>query len=135
MLVEDDEEDSEIIITALTEIGVKNEIVCFRNGKDALDYLKKSVVQTFLILCDINMPLMNGLEFKEKIDEDHELRNRSIPFIFLSTSSQPSEVRKAFELKVQGYFRKSSDYNSLKSSLEHMINYWLHSLHPNSLAK
>ena len=134
MLVEDDVEDCEIILSALAELGVENEVICFRNGKDALDYLRRKDVQTFLILSDINMPVMNGLEFKEKIDEDFELKNRCIPFVFLSTSARPKEVRKAFELTAQGYFRKSSDFNSLKNCLQNMINYWLGSLHPNALA-
>lgn len=64
IIVEDDLEDQEVIADVLRMNGTKNEIKFFDNGKTALDYFLHTNDKPFLIICDINMPVMNGLELR-----------------------------------------------------------------------
>ena len=75
VIIEDDKDDQEIYQIALDELGVTNEVIFFTNCPDAYEYLKAAAQQAFIILCDINLPGQNGLDFKKQIDEDEQLRN------------------------------------------------------------
>lgn len=84
-------------------------------------------------MSDINLPLQTGIEFKKTIDEDHQLRQKSIPFIFFSTSVDSNAVTQAYgEMTVQGFFRKSSSYEELKRLVRLIMDYWKLCKHPNS---
>ena len=78
VIVEDDMDDCEILKQTLHEIGVDNTLRCFRNGAVALDYLKKTKETPFIIISDINMPEMDGIELRKYIIEDKILGNRKI---------------------------------------------------------
>lgn len=82
ILVDDDAEDQELIQLSLKEIGCANEIINFRSAESALDFLYKTDKQPFLIVSDINMPKMNGLQFKRTIDKCPTLMNKCIPLSF-----------------------------------------------------
>lgn len=133
MIVEDDQDDCEIIKTALIELGVKRELRCFTNGEEALIFLKSTDETMFLILCDINMPKMNGLEFRKRIDEHEELKKKSIPFVFLTTSIAEKSVKSAYEMMVQGYFKKPDTFDEMKRLLLLTVEYWATCKHPNSV--
>ena len=133
MIVEDDLDDCDFIETALNEIGVKNEIKCFRNGQEALDYLQGTSEKTFLIVSDVNMPIVNGFELKRAINKDNKLRLQAIPFIFLSTTEQPREVDKGYDLMVQGFFQKPNTFDEIKQLLTTVTNYWRTALHPKGI--
>ena len=81
-MIEDDIDDQEIFREAVSELGVPNELIIFNNSIDAFNYLLQTVDQPFIIFCDVNLPLLNGIEFKRKIDSNEDLRRKSIPFIF-----------------------------------------------------
>lgn len=133
IIVEDDLDDEELIKEALTELGVSNKIIHFANGEDAFLYLRSTLEQAFLILCDVNMPKLNGVEFKRKIDEDPELRKKSIPFVFFTTSVDQSAVTESYtKMTVQGFFKKSNSYEELKKLLTLIIDYWKICYHPNT---
>ena len=132
LIIEDDEDDCELIQSALDDIGIQNEQKCFRNGQEALNYLQNTSEKTFLILSDVNMPVLNGFELKRIINENDKLRTQSIPFVFLSTSDTKSEVNKAYDMLVQGYFKKPHTYGDIKDLLKMVTHYWGTARHPNS---
>ena len=132
ILVEDDVDDQEFITDALQTLGVKNQIQIFDNGQKALDYLKNTEQQPFIILSDVNLPIMNGLQLKSEIQETEYLRVKAIPFIFLSTSADSKAVYDAFELNVQGFFVKENTYDGIHQQLKQIIDYWKNCRHPNS---
>lgn len=70
------------------------------------------------------MPKMNGLELKRTLDEDKELKQKSIPFIFLSNSASPEEIEEAFEMSTQGYFEKPHIYEVYKKVIGLIVYYW-----------
>jgi CheY-like chemotaxis protein len=134
VIVEDDPDDQEVLTEALTELGIENDLVFFEKSFEAFHYLKTTTQQPFIILSDVNLPGQNGVEFKRSIDLDPQLRSKSIPFIFYSTSAEKHAVDIAFrELTVQGFFLKSPFYTELKNNLKLIIDYWKISKHPNSM--
>lgn len=132
VIVEDDADDQYFIRTICDKLGVTAELLFFEDGLRALNYLESTQSKTFLILCDINMPVMNGIELRRKIQENVMLRQKSIPFVFLSTAARQKEVEEAYDLTVQGFFVKASQLTEMEKSLELILNYWLRCKHPNS---
>lgn len=133
ILVEDDYDDEEIFREALSEIGVENEIISFSTTHDAYEYLLKMTEQPFLIFCDVNLPKQSGLEFKKQIDKNPQLRKKSIPFLFNSTSIDKRTVSEAYtEMAIQGYFLKQHEYRNVVSSLKNIIEYWRSCEHPSN---
>jgi CheY-like chemotaxis protein len=133
VIVEDDVDDQEIITDVLNELGIANRLIFFSTCPDAFNYLKSTTELSFIILCDINLPGMNGLDFKKQIDNDPELRQKSIPFVFFSTSDDKRIVTEAYtDMTVQGYFKKSSSIEGLKKSLSIIMEYWKLCKHPHS---
>ncbi len=133
VIVEDDADDQYFIKTICDKLGVTAELLFFEDGLSALNYLQTTKSKTFLILCDINMPVMNGLELRRKIQEDTRLRKLSIPFVFLSTAARQKEVEEAYDLTVQGFFVKASQLTEMEKSLELILRYWMDCRHPNSV--
>ncbi|MEO8770051.1 MAG: response regulator [Ferruginibacter sp.] len=130
VLIEDDKDDCEFIIEALAEAGAKNEIRCFNSPIPALEYLRSTKEMPFLIICDINMPHMNGFAFKKIINSDDNLNGKRIPFVFLSTSAQSNLVDQAFHLCVQGYFQKPVAIKEYFDIAKSIIEYWTNSKLP-----
>jgi len=124
VIVEDDQEDCELLVNSFKQIGVLNEFRCFENPIPALTYLANTSETPFIIISDINMPKMNGLAFKKVINEDASLRKRKIPFVFLSTLKENNLLKSAFNLSIQGYFKKPNDIKSLREIAAAIIAYW-----------
>ena len=133
VIVEDDADDQYFIRTICEKLGVTSDLLFFEDGQKALNYLKTTDRKTFLILCDINMPIMNGLELRKKIQEDEKVRKKSIRFVFLSTAARRKEVEEAYDLTVQGFFVKASQLSEMEQALELILTYWQKCKHPNSL--
>jgi CheY-like chemotaxis protein len=131
VLVEDDTDDQEMIKMIFADLGFDHDIKVFRDGEAALKFLYESAVNPFLIISDINMPRMDGLTFKDKIESCAILKEKSIPFVFLSTASTRSYIQRAYALRAQGFFEKGSTYTELKESISAIIKYWRRSKNPN----
>lgn len=132
IIIEDDIDDQEIITSVLESLNIGNKPVFFSNGKDALQFLQTEDVHPFMILSDINMPVMNGFELRTRIYEDKDLRNKSIPFVFYTTAASEKTVSAAYDLTVQGFFVKPQDMASLTVMLKAIMEYWKYCIHPNT---
>lgn len=105
LLVEDDDIDTEIVLDLLADNGVSNPVVTARDGQEALDALHSGdIAQPCLILLDLNMPRMNGLEFLEHVRADKDT-GQDIVFV-LTTSDRPEDVAAAYRHNVAGYVVK-----------------------------
>lgn len=130
MLVEDDLDDQHLIIDILRDLGIENEVLTFVNGEKALDHLTRENTSPFIILCDINMPVMGGIELRQRIMDSEPLRKKSIPFVFLTTTATPYTVGQAYEMSVQGFFEKSTGIQEFRQLLSLVYNYWQKCKHP-----
>jgi CheY-like chemotaxis protein len=133
ILIDDDKEDQEIFKELLDALSIPNELVYFSNCLAALDYLSTTQKSTFIIFCDINLPKLNGIEFKKQVDADPKLRKKSIPFVFYSTAADKHIVEKAYtQMTVQGFFQKGTDFGQMKQLLQIIFQYWQFCEHPNT---
>ncbi len=130
ILVDDEKYEKILLEEALHRKDWAIKVEYFSNAFDALDHLKKFKEPVFLIISDMNMPRMNGLDFKKTIDNDPVLRKKAIPFIFASNSASKEEVCQAYEYRVQGYFKKPMTVNEQADMLDKIIQYWIISRHP-----
>ena len=131
VLIEDDEDDKSIFADIFQNLGFKNEIVFFEDGEQALTYLIDTNNKPFLILSDMNMPKLNGLELKEKIHNNEDLRLRCIPYLFFTTSASQQAVVDAYSKSVQGFFVKPNNMKELESTIRKIIEYWSECMSPN----
>lgn len=134
LIVEDDEDDSALLVNALTKLGVTNKLMCFDSPISALKYLHSTNEKTFMIISDINMPMMDGLEFKRFINNDLFLHAKDIPFIFLTTSADNNIVKQASHLSIQGYFQKPGNLNSMGEIAKAIFGYWNQSIFSNPVS-
>src|SRR3984893_12140457 len=103
IVVEDDQDDKDILEEILKELDIPNPLIWFTNGPEAFQFLLTTQEQPFLIFSDVNLPGQNGIEFKKEMDENKQLRKKSIPFVFLSTSADQRYINEAYtKMTVQG---------------------------------
>jgi len=126
LIAEDDDGHAELIIDNLRESGLTNEIIRFRDGQETLDFLTGTpdaspVRQTgaaYLLLLDIRMPRIDGVETLRRLKADPELRK--MPVIMLTTTDDPREVSNCYELGCSCYITKPVDYNSFSEMLNRL---------------
>ena len=123
MLAEDNGVDVMIVERAFKDLNIKNQLVCTGDGEEALEYLKNdSNKKPCIILLDLNMPKMNGIEFLKIVKADEVLKK--IPVIVLTTSSQQQDIVESFKLSVAGYIVKSVDYAKFIQAISTINLYW-----------
>lgn len=131
IIIEDDEDDQIMLDLVLKKLNYANEIIYFKNGDEALNYLIISNIKPFLILSDINMPILNGLELREKIYNNEKLRLKCIPHLFFSTSAEQEHVVDAYSKSIQGFFVKPTGINQLEETIRKIVEYWQECVSPN----
>ncbi|MCF2496659.1 response regulator [Dyadobacter chenhuakuii] len=124
VIIEDDMDDQDILSEIFKELNYENELVFFGDGVQALEYLTHINIEPFLVLSDINMPKLNGMELYEKIHNNEDLRLKSIPYLFFSTSAEQKHVIEAYSRSIQGFFIKPSNYDRLKEMIAKIVEYW-----------
>ncbi|HEY0045546.1 MAG TPA: response regulator [Flavobacterium sp.] len=131
IIIEDDLDDQEMFGDVFENMTCTNEIIFFADGQEALDFLTTTSIEPFIIFSDINMPKLSGLELRRKVHENEDLRLKSIPYLFFSTSAEQSHVVEAYSKSIQGFFVKPSDFNELKETISTIVNYWNKCVSPN----
>lgn len=131
IIIEDDLEDQEILDSIFQELNYKNDIKFFNDGASALNYLTTTETEPFIIFSDINMPKLSGIELRAKVHENEDLRVKSIPYLFFTTSADQNHVIDAYSKSIQGFFIKPFDYNELKETIKCIVEYWQRCVSPN----
>jgi len=135
LLVEDDEVDLMTVRRALREIHVTNPLQTAANGEEALVILRDPAQkQPGIILLDLNMPRMNGVEFLRILKADAELKRipvvvlttelKRIPVVVLTTSREEQDRVESFDLGVAGYMIKPVDYRQFVEVVRTINLYW-----------
>ena len=123
LLIEDDIIDAMTVKRALKELKVSNPVIRVENGEKAIAYLKdKNNVRPTIILLDLNMPKMNGLEFLKIVKADP--RFNFIPVIVLTTSGDEKDKIETFKHSIAGYMIKPVDYNQFVETIRTIERYW-----------
>jgi CheY-like chemotaxis protein len=123
LLVEDDEVDAMTVRRALKELHVSNPLVQVENGEEALAHLRQPApALPCIILLDLNMPVMGGIEFLQVVKHDAALKR--IPVVVLTTSDEQQDKVASFDLGVAGYIRKPVDYRQFVEAVRSIDAYW-----------
>ncbi len=123
LLVEDDIVDMMSVKRALKDINVTNPLYHVENGVEALEYLRnKENPRPTIILLDLNMPKMGGIEFLSIMKKDDSIRR--IPVIILTTSRAEYDKVRSYDLGVAGYMIKPVDYQQFMEVIRAMCMYW-----------
>jgi CheY-like chemotaxis protein len=130
IVIEDDPDDRYIMGVIFARLNYANKIIYFPDGVEAFDYLNSCEERPFLIISDINMPILSGFELKEMINSNEKLRLKCTPYIFLSTSSSRGDIIKAYSNCAQGFFRKPPELEQLAMAINKIVEYWDESLVP-----
>jgi CheY-like chemotaxis protein len=125
LLAEDDDGHAELVLGSLREAGVKNPMQRFRDGQELLNYLQEAMVlgaleisRPYVLLLDIRMPRMDGLEVLRRVKADPVLR--TLPVIMLTTTDDPREVEECYRLGCNGYVVKPVGYESFSETLHRL---------------
>lgn len=130
LLVEDNPDDVELAIRAFKKHNLNNEIKVARDGVEALDYLfgrgayadRDISKEPILILLDLKMPKMDGLEVLMHIKAD--LRTKMIPVVILTTSNEEQDMVDGYKIGVNSYIRKPVDFEQFVGAVEQIGLYW-----------
>ncbi len=124
LLVEDDRIDAMTVKRALKEIKAINPLEILGNGEEALEFLRDTNNKIpGIILLDLNMPKMNGIEFLKIAKEDEKLRK--IPVVVLTTSKEEQDRIESFNLSASGYIVKPVDYLKFVEVIKAIHMYWM----------
>jgi DNA-binding NtrC family response regulator len=132
IIIEDDEDDRFVLEEAFKELEFPNQRRYFSDGLSALEYLYESTDRPFIILSDINLPKLNGLELRKKLHTDAELNLRCIPYIFFTTALNHQAVIDAYSSSAQGFFVKPGAFQEVKDTVRVIIEYWKSCAAPNN---
>ena len=130
LLVEDNPDDVELTLHALKKSNIANPIEVVRDGQEALDYLfykgkylnsKHSLPN--LILLDLKLPKVNGIEILHKIKSDRKLK--LIPVVVLTSSKEENDIMKSYDMGVNSYIRKPVDFDQFVDTVKQIGFYWL----------
>jgi two-component system, response regulator len=131
LLVEDNPDDELLTIRAMHKNNIANEIVVVRDGAEALDYIfgtgayaeRNSVEKPQVILLDLNLPKIGGLEVLKKIREDP--RTSFYPIVILTSSKEEKDLVESYRLGANSYIRKPVDFNQFSEAIRQLGLYWL----------
>lgn len=131
LLVEDNPVDEELTIMAFEKNNITNEIVVARDGAEALDYLfaagqyenRNVNEKPQLVLLDLKLPKVDGLEVLQKIRENESLKR--IPVVILTSSKEQQDLINAYNLGTNAYVRKPVDFTEFAEAVKQLGLFWL----------
>ena len=129
LMVEDDPKDVELTLTALEEYNLANEVIVTRDGEQALDYLNcrgeyktRSSGHPAVMLLDLKLPKVDGLEVLKQIKSDGKLR--MIPVVVLTSSKEEKDMVASYKLGVNAYVVKPVDFHEFVNAIKELGVFW-----------
>lgn len=122
LLVEDDTIEVMKLKRAVDTLNLNHDILHASNGEEALEMLQNKNSLPNIILLDLNMPKINGLEFLKILKSESQLR--FIPTIVLTTSLNKRDVLECYKIGIAGYLLKPLKYDEYVSRIEKLLSYW-----------
>ena len=129
LLVEDSEADIELTLHALSKGDMANKIHVVHDGEEALEYLFGTDSQgaindlPLLILLDLKLPKVGGLEVLKRVKADP--RTRVVPVVILTSSKEERDVMEGYELGVNSYIQKPVEFQQFRETVRQLGKYWL----------
>ncbi|RNC89652.1 MAG: response regulator [Allomuricauda sp.] len=122
LLIEDDMIETMKFQRAISKLDAKHTLVEAKNGEEALNQLQSSNVMPDIILLDLNMPLMNGIEFLNELKSHETIKY--LPTIILTTSENREDLLECYKIGIAGYILKPLKYEDYESKIKRVLEYW-----------
>ncbi len=122
LLIEDDTIEVMKFNRVVKSLGLNHKVVEAGNGEEALHILKEQNIIPDIILLDLNMPKINGIEFLNILKADEVLKY--IPAIILSTSNNHRDVMECYRIGIAGYIIKPLKYEDYTDRIQKLLEYW-----------
>ena len=122
MLIEDDMIETMKLNRAINALQLKHKIIEAKNGEEALNILQQKSNLPDLILLDLNMPKINGIEFLTILKNNDDLKH--IPTVILTTSNNKKDLKACYSLGVSGYVLKPLKYEAYVEKIQKILSYW-----------
>lgn len=129
-IVDDDIEDAELLQQAWSELNLPNKLHFFKSAEQVIHQLETESTSPFLIISEINLPKISGLELKKYLLEHPQINFKSIPFVFLSGEPSQKQIEQAYTFCTNGVFKKADSFSKMKQQLIDIAKYWSESLVP-----
>ena len=131
LLVEDNPDDEALAIRALAKNNIRSEVIVAHDGVEALDFLlgtgpyagRDLSVQPRVILLDLKVPKINGLEVLKRLRQDH--RTRLLPVVILTSSKEERDIAEGYGLGANSYIRKPVNFTEFVEAVRQLGLYWL----------
>jgi two-component system response regulator len=130
LLVEDNPDDAELTIRALKKQNLANNLIHLTDGSEALDFIfglgkysGQDLTFPKVILLDLKMPKVNGMQVLEKIKADP--RTKSIPVVILTSSAEDPDIKRSYELGANSYIVKPVEFNNFSRAVAELGLYWV----------
>ena len=131
LLVEDNDDDVELTLLALSESKLANPVIVVRDGAEALDFLfargnyshRDPKVLPQVILLDLNLPKLGGHEVLRQMRSDE--RTKTVPVVVLTTSKEDEDVLKSYNLGANSYVRKPVEFERFTTAVKNLSVYWV----------
>ena len=128
LLVEDNEDDIDLTLRALRRHHIANKVIVARDGVEAIILLFEessvfSVELPSVVVLDLNMPKMGGLDVLRRIRS--EPRTRELPVVVLTTSDEERDIVESYKLGANSYVRKPVEFEAFENAIQHLGLYWL----------
>ena len=123
LLVEDNPDDVQLTLRAFKKSGIVNDVLVAIDGVDALEKLSALDHLPTVILLDLKLPRMSGLEFLKTVRADERLKH--VPVVVLTTSSEQQDILKSYNLGANSYIRKPVEFEAFISAVHQLGLYWL----------
>ena len=127
VLIDDDDDDLQLLIEIFADLNLRNEIHFFKNTASVISFLQRPEVNPFLIISDVNMPVMNGFELKRKFAADPVIRAKKIPYLFFSSNPNVIAISTDEMDAYQGIFRKPVKKSEWREMFNTIVKYWTYS--------
>lgn len=132
IIIEDDPDDQFVLEEVFKELDYPNKRMYFIDGLSALDYLYSTPDRPFIIISDINLPKLNGLELRKKVQTDADLSLKCIPYVYFTTAINQQAVIDAYSTSAQGFFVKPGAFEEIRDTIRVMMEYWMKCAAPNN---
>jgi two-component system response regulator len=135
ILVEDNQDDAALVIRALKKNNLANKLIHLKDGAEALDFIfgkladEDAIIKApKVILLDLKMPKVNGIEVLEKVKGDP--RTKMIPVVILTSSAEDPDIKRCYDLGANSYIVKPVEFDNFSKAVADLGLYWLLLNHP-----
>ena len=129
-IIDDDIDDHDLVKELVKELKYSNEVVSFFNGEQLVKHVETVESNPFIIICDLNLPGMDGFELRKRLEANKSFRYKSVPFIYWSDLASQKQIKQAYDAGGHGFFIKPAHLADIRSMLKEIIQYWFRSVVP-----